>query len=110
MPDQDEYTADPYETEVAANKMLRKIRNDKAKAEVADIAEKTRAERVTENLPTKSYTGNTRAGGGGSGGDWLLRNEISAKNPVYKKGGAVKSASARADGCCVRGKTKGKMV
>jgi hypothetical protein len=29
----------------------------------------------------------------------------------YKKGGMVKSsASKRADGCCVKGKTKGKMV
>ena len=24
----------------------------------------------------------------------------------YKKGGKVKSASARADGCCIRGKTR----
>jgi hypothetical protein len=30
---------------------------------------------------------------------------------VFKKGGAVKSsASKRADGCAVRGKTKGRMV
>jgi hypothetical protein len=28
----------------------------------------------------------------------------------YKKGGSVSSASKRADGCCVRGKTKGRMV
>ena len=26
--------------------------------------------------------------------------------PTMKKGGSVKSASARADGCCIRGKTK----
>lgn len=26
--------------------------------------------------------------------------------PTMKKGGKVKSASARADGCCIRGKTK----
>ena len=29
---------------------------------------------------------------------------------AYKKGGKVSSASKRADGCCVKGKTKGKMV
>jgi len=29
---------------------------------------------------------------------------------AMKKGGKVKSASSRADGCCVRGKTRGKMV
>jgi hypothetical protein len=28
----------------------------------------------------------------------------------FKKGGSVSSASKRADGCAVRGKTKGKMV
>jgi len=28
----------------------------------------------------------------------------------YAKGGSVSSASSRADGCAVRGKTKGKMV
>jgi hypothetical protein len=28
----------------------------------------------------------------------------------YKKGGSVSSASKRADGCAIRGKTKGRMV
>jgi hypothetical protein len=28
----------------------------------------------------------------------------------YKKGGKVSSASKRADGCALRGKTKGRMV
>jgi len=34
-------------------------------------------------------------------------------NPMgdkYAKGGKVSSASKRADGCCVKGKTKGRMV
>jgi hypothetical protein len=34
-------------------------------------------------------------------------------NPMgdkYAKGGTVSSASKRADGCCVKGKTRGKMV
>ena len=29
---------------------------------------------------------------------------------TYKKGGKVSSASSRADGCCVKGKTRGKMM
>jgi hypothetical protein len=29
---------------------------------------------------------------------------------VFKKGGKVSSASSRADGCCSKGKTKGRMV
>jgi len=28
----------------------------------------------------------------------------------YKRGGKVKSASSRADGCCIKGKTKGRIV
>jgi len=39
-------------------------------------------------LPAKSSSG-----GGGSGGEGLLKNEISAKNPVYKSGGSVKIPS-----------------
>ena len=31
-------------------------------------------------------------------------------NYEYKKGGKVSSASKRADGCAVRGKTKGRMI
>jgi hypothetical protein len=38
------------------------------------------------------------SGGGGS--------ETTATNKAYKSGGKVKSASARADGCCIRGKTR----
>jgi len=37
--------------------------------------------------------------------------ESTARPKVMKKGGKVKSsASKRADGCCVKGKTKGKML
>jgi hypothetical protein len=32
------------------------------------------------------------------------------KEPKFAKGGSVGSASKRADGCCVRGKTKGRFV
>lgn len=37
-------------------------------------------------------------------------NKVSAENKAYKKGGKVSSASKRADGCCVKGKTKGKYL
>jgi hypothetical protein len=36
--------------------------------------------------------------------------ESLSKERAYKKGGMVSSASKRADGCAVRGKTKGRMV
>jgi hypothetical protein len=38
------------------------------------------------------------------------RRETRGKVPSMKKGGKVKSASSRADGCAQRGKTRGKMV
>jgi hypothetical protein len=38
-------------------------------------------------------------------------NSESKSKPLnYKKGGSVSSASSRADGCAIKGKTKGKMV
>lgn len=38
------------------------------------------------------------------------KRETRGKVPSMKKGGKVKSASARADGCAQRGKTRGKFV
>lgn len=35
---------------------------------------------------------------------------VKDKAGAYAKGGKVSSASKRADGCCQRGKTRGKMV
>jgi hypothetical protein len=59
-------------------------------------------------------------GGGGSGGaasdtrEMQLGAEMDPKAMMkregMKKGGAVKSASSRADGCAMRGKTKGRIV
>ena len=48
-------------------------------------------------------------GGGGSGGMGTGKmNRDITKN--YKAGGKVSSASKRADGCAIKGKTKGRMV
>ena len=38
------------------------------------------------------------------------KKEQETKPKGYKSGGSVSSASKRADGCCVKGKTRGKMV
>jgi hypothetical protein len=41
----------------------------------------------------------------------ITRADVLKGRGVFKKGGAVKSsASKRADGCAIKGKTKGKMV
>ena len=54
----------------------------------------------------KKVEAHSRAGGGGGGG--MGGNKLSNRDltRAYKSGGKVKSASARADGCCIRGKTK----
>jgi hypothetical protein len=46
--------------------------------------------------------------GGGSSGAAELKSMFHPR--AMKKGGKVSSASSRADGCCVKGKTRGKMV
>jgi hypothetical protein len=46
--------------------------------------------------------------GGGGGGAMPKSNRDLTKN--YKAGGKISSASKRADGCAVRGKTKGRVV
>jgi len=48
-----------------------------------------------------------KSGGGGSG---AVGNIGQKRTPEHKKGGVIKSASSRADGCAQRGKTKGRMV
>ena len=37
-------------------------------------------------------------------------NGVAPTGAPMKKGGKVSSASSRADGCCIKGKTRGKMV
>jgi hypothetical protein len=55
----------------------------------------------------KEILNKPKTGGGGGGGMPKLNRDIT-KN--MKAGGKVSSASKRADGCCVKGKTKGRMV
>ena len=62
------------------------------------------------------------AGGSGGGGKAKVDEELNAGASAMKRGGKVKkmasggmtskvsSASRRADGCCTKGKTRGKMV
>ena len=100
----DEYTADPLQTEKEAQRVLRKMRNDNAKAEVGRIAEEARARRIDENTYKRLGEPVNRGGGGGGGG----MPKSSKHEPLkFAKGG---TASSRGDGCAVRGKTKGRIV
>jgi hypothetical protein len=53
-----------------------------------------------------------KTGGGGGGGGMKPDTDITAskKLPKMAKGGSVGSASKRADGVAMRGKTKGRML
>ena len=59
--------------------------------------------RMKEILNAPKGGGGTGMGGGGGGDTKFLK-------PKYKAGGKVSSASKRADGCAVKGKTRGRMV
>jgi hypothetical protein len=89
---------------------LEKAKSDRAKAEASKMAEEHRAKVKAES--PRTYTerlqdmGRLPSGGGG-GGVPKINRDIT-KN--MKKGGKVSSASKRADGCAVKGKTKGRMV
>jgi hypothetical protein len=81
---------------------------EKARAEVSKITEQVKSE---PKYTGKAYsdtgprTGPTSGGfGGGGGGGMPKVNRDITKN--MKKGGMVSSASKRADGCCIRGKTR----
>ena len=98
----DEYTADPKQTEREAQRVLRQMRNDNARAEVSNIGKEVRAEKAKDRKPNKDF-GHTRAGGGGAGGDF---SGMKGLDKPFKAGGMVSSASKRADGCAIRGKTR----
>jgi hypothetical protein len=76
---------------------------------VEDVERPVTARPIGKPIPGEhqKYRAYTEGGGGGGGGS-LLREMNPQK--LYKKGGSVKSASARADGIAQRGKTKGRIV
>jgi len=88
---------------------LERAKTERAKAEVHKIAENQRA-KVEAERP-RTYTERLQdmgrlpkpSGGGGGGGVPKINRDIT-KN--MKKGGKVSSASKRADGIAIRGKTK----
>lgn len=92
-----------------------KNKEDKAAAREAKKAEKDIKGDAPKQASMISPKGNPTAAGrgtaykGGSGGGGTPK--VGAKRtPEFKKGGKVSSASRRADGCAIKGKTRGRMV
>ena len=69
----------------------------------ADLAKKQTALDAKDQKTKDTYMGILK------GGMNILSSPMK-KPDGMKKGGKVGSASKRADGCCVKGKTKGKML
>jgi hypothetical protein len=67
----------------------------------SDLIRQTEIARMKEILDKSK-------GGGGGGGAMPKSNRDLTKN--YKFGGKVSSASKRADGCAIKGKTRGRMM
>ena len=91
-------------------------RQDKAKSKVAENEEfkdkrqpKSELIRQAEIERMKEILNKPKVGGGGGGGMGTGKMNRDISKPM-KKGGKVSSASKRADGCCVKGRTKGRMV
>jgi hypothetical protein len=97
----------PSEYDKAAEKV--KQENEKARAEASKIAEEHRAKVKAES--PRTYTERLQdmgrlpkpSGGGGAGGDL---SGMKGLDKPFKAGGKVSSASKRADGIAIRGKTK----
>ena len=77
----------------------------------AEAEEKALRQKAIEDLTNKKGTNLNKeaARGGGGGGAGIPK--VGPKRPLeMKKGGKVSSASKRADGCAMRGKTRGRVV
>ena len=93
---------------------LERAKVERSKAEISKMAEETRAKAeaerprtYTERLQDMGRLPKTGGGGGGMGGNKLSNRDLTK---AYKTGGKVSSASKRADGCAVKGKTKGTII
>jgi hypothetical protein len=92
------------------DKIAEKVKqeNEKAKAEAHRMAEEHR-QKVKAESP-RTYTerlqdmGRLPKGGGGGGSGGIKSMKYEPK--TFKAGGKVSSASKRADGCAIRGRTK----
>jgi len=107
----DFYTSDPEYAKKMEQREEAKKQDERMREIVKEKATKKAALAQSSMI---SPGGNTTAAGRGTayGGGDLEKGMQGGrmKKPSYKAGGKVSSASSRGDGCCVKGKTKGRMV
>ena len=80
---------------------------EKAKARAAENEE---LKKKNQQRPMISPGGNVFKGATSGGGGIEMEGKIGRNTKAKMKAGGKVSASSRADGCAVRGKTKGRMV
>jgi hypothetical protein len=103
---------EPSEYDKKAEKV--KQDNEKAKADAHRMAQEQRAKVEAERPRTyaerlQDMGRLPKPSGGGGGGAGIPK--VGPRRPTdMKKGGAVSSASKRADGIAIKGKTKGRIV
>jgi len=105
----DFYTSDPEYAKKIEQREEAKKQDEHMREIVKEKAAKKAALAQSSMISPQGNTTAAGRGGSGSGsmGTGKMNRDIS-KN--YKKGGKVSSASSRADGCCSKGKTKGRFV
>ena len=105
----DFYTSDPEYAKKMQQREEAKKQDEEMRRIVREKAEKRSALTQSSMIsPKGNTTAAGRGGAGGAGGEsgFGIQKMNKNLNRNYKKGGKIKSASARADGCCIRGKTK----
>ena len=102
----------PSDYDRTVEKLDKEKAAEKARAELSKIAEEHKAKTKAES--PRTYTERLqdmgrlpKPSGGGAGGDF---SGMKGLDKPFKAGGKVSSASKRADGCAIKGKTKGRMV
>lgn len=95
--------SDPELAKDFAEKLKRFVEEGK------EVRAKEAATKADKSIGVNEYKPRIISGGGGGGGMGTGKmNRDITKN--YKKGGKVSTASKRADGCAIKGKTKGRFV
>ena len=107
----DFYTSDPEYAKKVEQREEAKKQDERMREIVKEKAAKRAALTQSSMISPKGNTTAAGRGGVSSGNagasDMKFMKGIGNKpDPTYKKGGKVSSASKRADGCCIRGKTR----
>ena len=93
-PDQDMDNVTPQDLQDAQTRTKERRAYNEASGNLPKTEAEAMAKLKKSSLPKNSYSG----------------ENTNAMGDTYKKGGKVSSASSRADGCAVKGKTKGRFV